>query len=385
MKERAFAFIEEHRDDALRLWQEIVDMESGSENKKGVDAVAARLRQILDAAGAATKIIEMERAGNMLVAEIGAGRPGPGVAFIGHTDTVFPEGTVANRPFTIKDGMAYGPGVLDMKGGIVAIVCAIQALNAAGYEQRPLKVILAGDEEVAHKDSDTAERIMEEVRGVGAAFNCETGFPDDGIVVGRKGSAMFALEVKGIAAHAGNEPEKGRSAILEMAHKVIDIQGLTDWNAGITFNVGIIQGGTVVNAVPDSAKIEAEVRYREPAQLPGIHERIRMVASKTYLDGTSTTVAMKPAIAAMQTTEGVKRLFEVVAKSYSECGWGTPYQKFTGGGSDSAYSVMAGVPTVCAMGVKGGRNHSPQEFAVVESLFERAKLLVACTLNLDLP
>ncbi|MEW6266922.1 MAG: M20 family metallopeptidase [Thermodesulfobacteriota bacterium] len=383
MKENAFAFIDAHREDTLRLWQEIVNMESGSGNKKGVDAVAARLAQVLEATGAATRIVEMERAGNMLVAEIGAGRLKPGVAFMGHMDTVFAEGTVARRPFTVQDGRAYGPGVLDMKGGIVTMVCAIQALNAAGYTHRPLKVILAGDEEIAHKESNTAERFMIEVRGLTAAFNCETGFPDDGIVVGRKGTATFTLEVNGIAVHAGNEPENGRSAILEMAHKVIDIQNLTDWEAGITFNVGVIQGGTVVNAVPDHAKIEAEVRYPDPEQFPTVRERIQSVASKTHVHGTSTKVTMTPGIAPMRTTEGVQRLFAVVARSYAENGWGTPYQKFVGGGSDAAYSVMAGVPTVCAMGVKGGKNHSPHEFAIVESLFERAKLLVACVLNLD--
>lgn len=383
MKDKAFAFIDSRREEMVALWRELVNMESGSRNKRGVDAVADRLRQVLDAAGAATRIIAMERAGNMLVAEVGAGRPKAGVGFMGHMDTVFADGTVAERPFTIKDGTAYGPGALDMKGGIVAFIYAIMALNAAGYAARPLKVILAGDEEVAHADSDAAERFVAEAKGLAAAFNCETGFVDDGIVVGRKGTAAFDLEVKGVAVHAGNEPENGRSAILEIAHKVVDIQNLTDWDAGITFNVGTIKGGIVRNGVPDHAKIEIDVRYLDPSQLDGINEKLQAVAAKTYVDGTSTKVAMIPGIAPMQTTEGVKKLFAVVAKSYAENGWGTPYEKFVGGGSDSAYSVMAGVPTVCAMGVKGGRNHSAQEFAVVDTLFERAKLLAACTLNLD--
>ncbi len=383
MKDKAFAFIDSRREEMVALWRELVNMESGSRNKRGVDAVAERLRQVLDAAGAATRIIAMERAGNMLVAEVGAGRPQAGVGFMGHMDTVFADGTVAERPFTIKDGTAYGPGALDMKGGIVAFIYAIMALNAAGYAARPLKVILAGDEEVAHADSDAAERFVAEAKGLAAAFNCETGFVDDGIVVGRKGTAAFDLEVKGVAVHAGNEPENGRSAILEIAHKVVDIQNLTDWDAGITFNVGTIKGGIVRNGVPDHAKIEIDVRYLDPSQLDGINEKLQAVAAKTYVDGTSTKVAMIPGIAPMQTTEGVKKLFAVVAKSYAENGWGTPYEKFVGGGSDSAYSVIAGVPTVCAMGVKGGRNHSAQEFAVVDTLFERAKLLAACTLNLD--
>ena len=376
------SYVDAHREEMVSFWQEIVNMESGSQNKTGIDAVAARLGQALASEGAAVKIVEMEKAGNMLVAEVGAGRNKPAVLFMGHMDTVFPLGTVAKRPFTIRDGKAYGPGALDMKGGIVAALFAIKALNAAGYTDRPLKVILAGDEEIAHANSNAADVFMQEAKGAAAAFNCETGFVDDAIVTGRKGSAVFTLEVKGVGVHAGNEPENGRSAILEISHKVIDIQNLTNWEQGTTFNVGVIEGGIVPNAVPGYAKIVVDIRYQDPALLPDIERQLAEVAAKQYVPDTTTTLTQTPGIAPMQTTDGVKQLFEVVKKTYAEMGLGTPYGKYVGGGSDSAYSVMAGVPTVCAMGVKGGRNHSPEEFAVVDTLYERAKLLAFCTLNL---
>ena len=377
------SYVDAHREEMVSFWQEIVNMESGSQNKTGIDAVAARLGQALASEGAAVKIVEMEKAGNMLVAEVGAGRNKPAVLFMGHMDTVFPLGTVAKRPFTIRDGKAYGPGALDMKGGIVAALFAIKALNAAGYTDRPLKVILAGDEEIAHANSNAADVFMQEAKGAAAAFNCETGFVDDAIVTGRKGTAVFTLEVKGVGVHAGNEPENGRSAILEISHKVIDIQNLTNWEQGTTFNVGVIEGGIVPNAVPGYAKIVVDIRYQDPALLPHIERQLAEVAAKQYVPDTTTTLTQTPGIAPMQTTDGVKQLFEVVKKTYAEMGLGTPYGKYVGGGSDSAYSVMAGVPTVCAMGVKGGRNHSPEEFAVVDTLYERAKLLAFCTLNLD--
>ena len=376
------SYVDAHREEMVSFWQEIVNMESGSQNKAGIDAVAARLGQALALEGAAVKIVEMEKAGNMLVAEVGAGRNKPAVLFMGHMDTVFPLGTVAKRPFTIRDGKAYGPGALDMKGGIVAALFAIKALNAAGYTDRPLKVILAGDEEIAHANSNAADVFMQEAKGAAAAFNCETGFVDDAIVTGRKGTAVFTLEVKGVGVHAGNEPENGRSAILEISHKVIDIQNLTNWEQGTTFNVGVIEGGIVPNAVPGYAKIVVDIRYQDPALLPDIERQLAEVAAKQYVPDTTTTLTQTPGIAPMQTTDGVKQLFEVVKKTYAEMGLGTPYGKYVGGGSDSAYSVMAGVPTVCAMGVKGGRNHSPEEFAVVDTLYERAKLLAFCTLNL---
>ena len=382
-KERAFQFIDNHRDEMVTLWQELVSMESGSQHKPGIDAVADKIRQILAGEGAVTKIIEIEKAGNMVVGEVGSDRNKPQVLFLGHMDTVFPVGTIEKRPFTIKEGIASGPGVLDMKGGIVAALYAIKALQAAGYNVRPLKMILAGDEEVGHVHSNAAELLMAEAQGAAAAFNCETGFPDDAIVVGRKGSVQFELAVKGVAVHAGNEPENGRSAILEISHKVIDIQNLTNWDQGTTYNVGVIQGGTVPNAVPGWANIIIDVRYLDPVLLPDIRSQLQEVAAKTYVQGTTSTIAEIPGIAPMKTTAGVNELFVKVRQTYEEMGLGTPYAKLVGGGSDSAYSVMAGVPTVCAMGVKGGRNHSPEEFAIVETLFERAKLLAACTINLD--
>ena len=137
------------------------------------------------------------------------------------------------------------------------------------------------------------------------------------------------------------------------------------------------------NAVPGLAKIVVDVRYLDPALLPDIKRQLEEVAAKTYVQGTSTTVIQTPGIAPMQTTDGVRKLFELVKQTYAQLGLGVPYGKHVGGGSDSAYSVIAGVPTVCAMGVKGGRNHSPEEFAVVETLFERAKLLAACAINID--
>ncbi|MBU2702168.1 glutamate carboxypeptidase [Sporomusaceae bacterium BoRhaA] len=382
-KQLAFQFVEDHRQEMLSLWQELVNTESGSSEQAGIAMIAQKVKKVLADEGASIRLAEFEKAGNTLVGEIGVNRSKSGVIFMGHMDTVFSTGTVATRPFTIKDGKAYGPGVLDMKGGIVAFLYAIKALQAAGYNARPIKVILAGDEEVGHENSNVATCIVEEAKGYAAAFNCETGFADDGIVVGRKGSARFTLEVHGVAAHAGNDPENGRNAILEMAHKVIAIQGLNDNEQGTNINVGVIQGGTVPNAVPDYAKIIVDVRYTQPEILDKLAKQIHEIAAKVCVEGTTTVVTLKPGIQAMQTTEGVKQLFSLVEKTYAENGFGTPYPKKVGGGADSAYTVIAGVPTVCAMGVKGGRNHSPEEYAIVETLFERAKLLAACVLNLN--
>lgn len=383
MKEKAFAFIDEHKKEIVALWEELVNMESGSQYIEGVDAVIERVRKELEKTGAQTHVYEYEKAGNMVVGTF-AGADKPGAIFMGHLDTVFPKGEVAKRPFTVENGKAYGPGVLDMKGGVVAALFAAKALQTVGFHARPLKLMFAGDEEIAHPNSDAEQKFMDEAQGYAAAFNCETAFVDNSIVVGRKGTANAYIAVHGVAAHAGNNPKGGRSAILEMAHKVIDIQNLTNWEEQTTFNVGVIKGGMVVNAVPDYCEIQVDVRYVDPKIVPQIKERLEKVVGQTYVEGTRTELTdFRVGIQAMQTTEGVQKLFEYLVKVSEENGFPKPTPVKSGGGSDAAYTVMAGIPTLCSMGVKGANNHSKEEYAIVDSIFERAKLLTALVLDLE--
>mgnify|MGYP004488856899 FL=1 len=380
MKKAAWQFIDTHQEEMLALWRELVQIESGSQYKAGVDAVAQKVKSQLDCLGAKTRVIEMPHAGNMVVSSWGEADRAP-ILLLGHMDTVFPNGTIRERPFTIQDGKAYGPGVLDMKGGLVIALYAVKALQAAGYQTRPIKWILAGDEEMAHQQSNAAACIQAEAKGAAAAFNCETGFLDNGLVVQRKGSAVYTMRVQGVGAHAGNNPKGGRSAVLEIAHKVIDIQNATDWEKGTTFNVGLIQGGTVVNAVPDAASIQIDVRYLQPEYIEDIQQTLQQIAAKQYVPDTKTTLQKAAGFAPMKRTEATEQLFETVKKTYEEMGLPKPHAMMVGGGSDSAYTVLAGVPTVCAMGVKGAYNHTPREYADTASLFERAKVLAACIIN----
>lgn len=384
MKEKAFNYIDSKKGEILALWEELVNTESGSEYIEGVDAVASKVKQTLDEAGAKTRLVEYSEAGNSIIAEFDGDESKPGIIFMGHMDTVFPKGEVAKRPFTIKDGKAYGPGVLDMKGGVVAGIFAAKALKEAGFKDRPIKLMFAGDEEVAHRNSDAAEVFMKEAKDFAAAFNCETASIDNSIVVGRKGTATFKVVVHGVAAHAGNNHKGGRSAILEMSHKVIDIQNLTNFEKEYTFNVGTIKGGVVFNAVPDYCEIGVDVRYVDPVIVPKLKEMVEKTLAKTYIEGTKTElVDFRVGIQAMKTTEGVQKLFDLLVKVSEENGFPKPTAVKSGGGSDSAYTVMAGVPTLCSMGVKGANNHSKEEYAIVDSIFEKAKLLVAMVLSMD--
>lgn len=380
MKEDVFAYIDDHKAQMMDLWQDLVNQDSPASYREGVDLVAKRVFKELEEAGASTR---WDEEGKALIAEIPGDSRAP-VLLLGHMDTVFPVGEAARRPFTVEGNRVTGPGALDMKGGVAVMLSALKALHSAGFSGRPLKVILVSDEEIAHNGSKATVMLQREARGCAACFNCETGYEDDSLVIGRKGGVVFKAAVHGIAAHAGNNPRQGRSAIWEMAKKIDDIQNMTDWDKGITFNVGTIKGGTVSNAIPDYCEVEGDIRFQDPDISPFVKEELLKVLNHTYIEGTKTELLLyHEGMLPMKMTEDNKKLFELVKKTGEENGIPVSKGKLVGGGSDSGYVVYAGVPTVCAMGVKGRFNHTRDEYALKDSLFERAKLLGAVILKMN--
>lgn len=380
MKEDVFAYIDDHKAQMMDLWQDLVNQDSPASYREGVDLVAKRVFKELEEAGASTR---WDEEGKALIAEIPGDSRAP-VLLLGHMDTVFPVGEAARRPFTVEGSRVTGPGALDMKGGVAVMLSALKALHSAGFSGRPLKVILVSDEEIAHNGSKATVMLQREARGCAACFNCETGYEDNSLVIGRKGGVVFKAAVHGIAAHAGNNPRQGRSAIWEMAKKIDDIQNMTDWDKGITFNVGTIKGGTVSNAIPDYCEVEGDIRFQDPDISPFVKEELFKVLNHTYMEGTKTELLLyHEGMLPMKMTEENRNLFEFVKKTGEENGIPVSEGKLVGGGSDSGYVVYAGVPTVCAMGVKGRFNHTRDEYALKDSLFERAKLLGAVILKMN--
>ena len=380
MKEDVFAYIDDHKAQMMDLWQDLVNQDSPASYREGVDLVAKRVSKELEEAGGDAR---WDEEGKALIAEFPGDSRAP-VLLLGHMDTVFPVGEAARRPFTVEGNRVTGPGALDMKGGVAVMLSALKALHSAGFSGRPLKVILVSDEEIAHNGSKATVMLQREARGCAACFNCETGYEDDSLVIGRKGGVVFKAAVHGIAAHAGNNPRQGRSAIWEMAKKIDDIQNMTDWDKGITFNVGTIKGGTVSNAIPDYCEVEGDIRFQDPDISPFVKEELLKVLNHTYIEGTKTELLLyHEGMLPMKMTEDNKKLFEFVKKTGEENGIPVSKGKLVGGGSDSGYVVYAGVPTVCAMGVKGRFNHTRDEYALKDSLFERAKLLGAVILKMN--
>ena len=370
------------RDEIIGTWRSLVDRDCGTGSKAGVDACGREVAGMLEKLGFTVRFHEAERAGNLLVADRGDPAEPPAL-LVGHLDTVFADGAARERPFTIgEDGRVTGPGVLDMKGGVTVLLYALRILTEAGWVGRHVRVLLAADEETGHRDSDAGERLLEEARGAAFGLNFETSYEDDSVIVERKGVAQFRVEIEGVGAHVGNDPRGGRSAITELAWKILDINALTDWDEGSTLNVGVVKGGTVANACAEKASAVVDLRYPTPAAYARVLAGMRALETHAHVEGTRTRVTLLGKVEPMVRLESSVKLFERINAIATRNGFPAMTAKAVGGGSDSAYLTAAGVPVVCALGVKGRFNHTVREYARLDSIFERIRL--AATLLRDL-
>ncbi|WP_438478591.1 M20/M25/M40 family metallo-hydrolase [Streptococcus pluranimalium] len=270
------------------------------------------------------------------------------IIFTGHLDTVFLEGTAAKNPFRIdEDGMMHGPGIDDMKSGIVIGLYTLLALKMIGYQERPIKFIMVTDEENLHMFSKAKDKIRQEAQGGLYALNFESGYLDDAIVVSRKGGGIVDIEVTGVAAHSGHDPEKGRSAILELAHKIIAIEALNDIPRGKLLNCGKIIGGTGDNVVSDKATVSVGIRYDSMTMRQEILDDLKTIIARATIPDTETSLFLRILIDPLEHTPAVQMLFDYLAKTAQEIGYGDVYAKYVGGASDSGLLVSMGIP-LCA-------------------------------------
>lgn len=375
------AYVRAHRAEMLALWEELVSQDSPTEDKALTDSVSATLRRELEKSGAEVRMEPNALAGDTLTALWGASNPGRPVLFCGHMDTVFAAGEAGKRPFRIENGRAYGPGALDMKGGLTEAVFVLRALSAVGFRGRPVRVVFAPDEEGGHAHSGAAETILRACEGACAAFNFETGRPG-GIVTSRKGCARFRLTVTGVEAHSGICPENGRNAIEEMAHKILALQALNDPANGTSVSVGLIAGGRVINVIPANCEIRVDVRFTKTVHLDALMRKMREISDTVHVSGCSCVLTVEKISVPMEETEQNLALFRHVRRTSDRLGLPELLPLRTGGWSDSNLISDAGVPVVCAMGPVGEGNHTEREYADVESLFERTELTAVSILRL---
>ena len=379
-------YIDENRPPMLNLWRDLVNTESGTTQIDGVNAVCSILRREMENAGIHTRVRAIQNSGDMLIGEWNPGSAKAPLLLIGHMDTVFKEGAVKENPFRVdENGMAHGPGVLDMKAGLVMALYTVKALDSVDWKERPIKFIFASDEENLHMRSDAKEIFAEEAAGALAAFNFETGYMDNRFVVGRKGGGPVSIRIHGRASHSGIAPEKGRSAVLEAAHKIVEIESQNDIMRGRLMNCGMVDGGIGENTIPDSCEVRIGIRFPNAEVRDEIFEILHRATNHNSVPDTTAELDLSRVMQCMDTTDGVMALFRHLQRTAQDCGFGEIGCFQVGGLSDSGITVACGVPTVCGMGVRGEGNHTPDEYAEVESLFQRS-VLAACaayTLNDD--
>lgn len=351
--------------------ERLVNIDSGTYTPTGVALVADALQSWFEASGALVERIPGKQYGPHLVARW----PGKGkgrILLVGHMDTVFPEGEVARRPFRIEDGRAYGPGVMDMKSGLLIGLYAARALR----EEAPwaeLVMLCNSDEEIGSPSSH--DLIAHLASQSDAVLVLEPNSRVDKVNVARKGVASFRLDVTGLASHAGVEPEKGRSAVIELAHRILAIHALNGTIPGVTLNVGVVHGGERPNIVADQAHALIDVRAPDPAAVAAVEVALRDIAAAApTVEGTQTRLSGHFAHQPFTQSATSARLFALADTVAHELGY-TLTGASTGGGSDGNTAAAVGAATLDGLGAVGGKAHNPGEFIEIASVAPRIALL----------
>ena len=357
----------------------LVNIDCGSYTKAGVDEVGDRVAAFLEGIGATVVRHPHETLGETVVGML-SGTPGaPRLLLIGHMDTVFDPGTAAARPFRIDDGRAYGPGVTDMKSGLLAGLYAIKALVGSGGPPAfgRLTFVANPDEEIGSPSSTPIIRALSADADVCLVLECARANGD--IVSSRKGIVDARLTVHGRAAHAGVEPEKGRSAILAAAHLTTALHDLNGRWDGVTCNVGVIGGGTRPNVVPEEARLEVDVRAVRGDDLDAAVEAIRALIATPAVPDVTVELDVMASWRPMEKLARSGRLVELAVGLARDLGFDLR-DAATGGASDANTTSGMGVPSLDGLGPIGGNDHAPAEYLEVDSIVPRTTLLAALIL-----
>lgn len=372
-------YFQQRQAEMTQTLERLVEMESPSHDKAAADRLAAHLAEIFTRLGGRARLHRAEKFGDHVEVEFtgGAGKP---VLLLGHYDTVWELGTLASMPFRIADGRAYGPGVYDMKAGITLMMYALEGLlETAGSLPRPVRVLLVSDEEVG-SDSSRAitERLAEESAAV-LVLEPATGAAG-AVKTARKGVGEYRVKVTGIPAHAGIEPQKGASAIHELARLIAKIEKFTDHKRGLTVNVGVISGGTRTNVVAAEAWAAVDVRVSRMSDAPRIERKFRLLRPKDERCKLELTGGInRPP---MERTKGVEALYKL-AREVAR-GLGVDLQESaTGGGSDGNFTGALGVPTLDGLGGLGEGAHARHEQVVLDALPWKAALVAGLIASIE--
>ncbi|BFM50356.1 M20 family metallopeptidase [Marinomonas sp. THO17] len=380
-------WIAEQEDKMIVCLEALVNVDSNSYDKAGVDNAGKLIEAWLAEDGIHCIWHALENSGDVLEARVGfneANQTEPAVFVMGHRDTVFPKGTLETRPFTREGMKAFGPGVADMKSGLVLNCFVLKGLQyllkTTDLETLPFPVVglFTGDEEIGSPEGRHV--IRDRVSGGRAVFNAEPGRISGNVVSARKGGASFEIEVTGKAAHSGVNHADGVSAIGALAQLITWLHALTDYEKGITTNVGLVKGGMSSNTVAPHATARLDLRFIRLEQGEEVKAKIQDIINTPTIEGASATIKtlseFQPFEASM--SEDLLAHYQQQASSLGFSVEG----EFTGGCSDAGFTSSMGVPTLCGTGPVGAKMHTDEEFCLLDTFVPRTQAVAKSILLL---
>lgn len=361
--------------DYIKVWEDVCNIESPTKYKEGVDAAGSYLAALAEKKGWLVERYPQPIAGDVISITMNPDASLPPITLSGHLDTVHPVGSFGTPAVRLDETKIYGPGVIDCKGGIVAGLLAMDALESCGFTTRPIRMILQTDEENSSSVSGkaTIRYICEKAKDSLAFFNLE-GYRVGKACIQRKGILNLTFYVDGVAAHASNCAKAGANAIVEAAHKIIALETLKD-DKGLTCSCGVIEGGTVPNTVAEHCMFKVNIRYATKEQLSEAWRFAREVADTVYVPGCTCRMEQMSERVAMEYSDQNAALLDQMNRIWEENGLPTLVPSPSNGGSDAADVTTYGIPCVDSIGVSGGGIHAPTEYANLASLAESAQRL----------
>ena len=369
-------FCQAQREWAASLTRSLASLESPTNDKCAVDRCGLEIeRQLASMGGRVTRLPRTD-AGDHLLAEFGCGERQ--LLLLCHFDTVWELGQINRMPLVERDGRLHGPGVFDMKGGLVIALLALRAVTELGLDpKRRLVLLCTTDEETGSHSSRQA--IENEARRSDAALVLEPALPGGAVKTSRKGVGVFDLRVDGVPAHAGADPARGASAVLELAHQIVALDALQEPSRGLSVNVGVIGGGTRSNVVAERAAAEIDLRVTHMDDAERMERAIRgLVPRNPRAKLTVTGGINRPP---MERTAGVAHLYAEAKAVAADLGF-VLEEGGTGGASDGNFTGALGVPTLDGLGAEGDGAHAIDEHVIIESLPRRAALLAGLMVRL---
>ena len=376
---KAFEIIESQHQRYIDLLKDICGFEARAYDKPVIDSMMDHIEAFAKSEDFRVERIPFEKCGDFLMIEINPGSE-KGYTLHAHMDTVHEKGVFGEPPVRIHEGVMTGPGVYDCKGGAVTAMLVLKALKEAGYP-RHMRLLLNTDEEISNVLGGEKELHLFEdcVKGFKASLNCESG-RKRGLVVGRKGILRMEIEITGISGHSGVDYFKSTSAVREAAHKIIALEE-NSCEGGTTYNCSIISGGSIANIIPDRCCFTVDICVCDNDAMNAAEAFVEKVAATAYVPGCTAVVRKVSSRPPMEQDPDTMDLFNKFRDISLRLGLGDLSPIFSGGGSDSAYTQLAGAPSICALGPYGGGVHRTDEHVCIEAIPERAKLITAFILE----